>query len=212
VFLASFPIDGARTRVEVLAAGIPYLAHAKLPLGGPPVTAADLRWHTWADLEAALRGLAERERYAEAAANSRRVYERDHHPDVFRQRLQAILNGAHEAVPDDTALQATRRIVGALLTSVRSSREEWLATQPGVQQGMAWLAETVQAQQGVLDALTAEMQRLDLRVTQGAEAYADLAQRHERLAASLRALEQTVAARAEGTGWKGLLRRWLGRA
>ncbi len=113
VFLASFPVSGARTRVEVLAAGVPYLAHAPhhAAIRGPwpDSGAAGLTWRTWDDLRVTLARLSQADLRAEHARRSRREYEDRHHPDAFATRLRAILQPDAPADPVDAANRTRAR-------------------------------------------------------------------------------------------------------
>lgn len=96
VYLASFPIDGARTKVEVLASGTPYLHHSRRPpSGGDPFTDPEgfLVWRTRDHLATILRGLGDPSTLAAHGAHARRRYDRVYHPEVFAARLGEILTG-----------------------------------------------------------------------------------------------------------------------
>jgi hypothetical protein len=103
LFLASFPVDGARTKAEVLAMGMPYLRHTRwdAETGDNPAVDAEgmLVWRTWEDLAETLSSLEKPGELEGRAAFSRSLYERACHPEVFARRLRGILNGSVGAEP-----------------------------------------------------------------------------------------------------------------
>jgi hypothetical protein len=119
VYLSSFPTDGARTNVEVLASGTPHLRHQASPTehwidGG-------LAWQTWKDLTATLRSLESASVLQERSHLMRQTYEKQHHPAVFAHTLQQILTtgqGMQDAAPqrwDDHVMRSLLRTHTATL-------------------------------------------------------------------------------------------------
>lgn len=107
LYLASLPIDGARTRVDVLASGTPYLRHSwrqdgEVP-GRDPARDPDgmLAWRTWEDLATTLGRVSDRVALTTLGAQARTVYERHHQPEVFTARLSAILEGRGSRDPEE---------------------------------------------------------------------------------------------------------------
>ncbi len=96
VYVSSFPVDGARTNVEVAAAGITHLrfrAPGKSgPEGGFPL-AGSLAWSDWDSLRGHLRMLENPLVLAENSRLIRETYETQHHPRVFARIMQDILAG-----------------------------------------------------------------------------------------------------------------------
>jgi uncharacterized small protein (DUF1192 family) len=97
VYFSSYPIDGARTNTEVLASATPHLRHLR---GNTSVRADDpfaitggLVWRTWEDLADTLKAVAHEDVLRECSLQMHRVYDRLHHPDVFRACLQDIIAG-----------------------------------------------------------------------------------------------------------------------
>jgi len=96
VYCASFPIDGARTKIEVMAAGIPYLGHSTRPQPAPTDGAATddtLVWREYEDLSAILARMANVAALEEQSRRVRAEYERLHHPREFARQLAQILDG-----------------------------------------------------------------------------------------------------------------------
>jgi hypothetical protein len=96
LYCASFPIDGARAKVEVMAAGIPYLGHSTRPDSADAAGAPGddtLVWREYEDLCVTLAGLIDAPRLQEQATRVRAAYERLHHPREFARQLAQILEG-----------------------------------------------------------------------------------------------------------------------
>jgi glycosyltransferase involved in cell wall biosynthesis len=107
VYLASFPMDGARAFVEVAASATPYVAHGGFRVPGaaswtigPRPTAV---WNTVEDLAAILARFQDAGVLEEASRRIRAFYEECHHPDVFRRTLGLILSGGGGIVDPDAA-------------------------------------------------------------------------------------------------------------
>lgn len=119
VYVASFPINGARTRVDVMSAGIPYVAHTTRPISAPVNDDGDggLRWHTLDELATLLRRLSNAAVLGDYGTMIRRSYEQVHHPRVFAATLRSVLDGGdgHRDVRDnDAARRATALLARAL--------------------------------------------------------------------------------------------------
>lgn len=118
VYLASFPVDGARTNAEVLASATPHLRFSH--------RAEDFwiegaqTWRTWEELTVRLRELACEEVLAEKSHLMRQAYKDQHHPDIFALTLRDIVDGgmgwidAHQGLRD-------QRIVHSLLKSLTTT-------------------------------------------------------------------------------------------
>ncbi len=89
LFLASFPLDGARTSAEVFASATPYLGHSAQPRRD---TDGKIYWSTWDHLSDILRA-ADQKFLEEQSQISRRIYEDLHQPREFKTRLLRILDG-----------------------------------------------------------------------------------------------------------------------
>jgi hypothetical protein len=106
VYLASFPIDGARAYVEVSASATPYLAHRSAPSRPGerwalnPTVAAE--WDTLEALASTISKMSDTAVLADHATRQRRSYDLHHHPAVFRRTLQNIMAGLHgQSDPDE---------------------------------------------------------------------------------------------------------------
>lgn len=111
LFLASFPVDGARTSVEVFASATPYLAHAPQPRRD---SEAHIFWSTFEDLDRILRTAAHRRFLVKHARNSRRVFEKFHRPRVFAATLRNILSGKGGRRDPDASARDLRTMQGLL--------------------------------------------------------------------------------------------------
>ncbi|MBP7948974.1 MAG: hypothetical protein KA004_04910 [Verrucomicrobiales bacterium] len=89
VYLSSFPIDGARTYVEVIASGTPYLRHMRR--GVASIDEPYPVWRTWEELSALLHECRDRTRLQTMADKLRAIYESTHTPQAFARRLADIL-------------------------------------------------------------------------------------------------------------------------
>lgn len=124
VYFSSFPIDGARVNVEVMAAGVPHLRFAtrseaslepfELSLNGGMV------WRTWEELAAVLHRAADAGFLQEKSDLLRRSYERLHHPVRFAESLRDILNGGAGFV-DPVGDAREGRLQGTLVRALASS-------------------------------------------------------------------------------------------
>ncbi len=130
VFCASFPVDGARTRIEALASGTPYLRH--MAPDAPPSASTppqgELVWRTWTDLADTLRGLTRPGVLARASADARAQYDSTHHPRVFAEVLNDILSGGPGRVDPDALRRdgwALRSIANALAGAEFLQHAEW---------------------------------------------------------------------------------------
>lgn len=113
VYVSSYPIDGARTHVEVAAAGLPFLAHVppgKRSLAGGFPMEGRMEWTGWEDLRGRLREITGAGFLEAMSVRSRASYRRLHHPAVFAEHLAAILTGGPGWVdPDAAAREAEAR-------------------------------------------------------------------------------------------------------
>jgi hypothetical protein len=134
LFLASFPLDGARTNMEVMASATPYLRHslkrntAELP--GSKV------WHTWEDLRATLQAMTSCEHLQASSSLLRQTYEALHHPKIFRATLESILlNGSGAADPDSVHwdTHCLQSLVKTLTTTALKQAEQIADLQQQVQ-------------------------------------------------------------------------------
>lgn len=106
VYFSSFPIDGARTDAEVLASATPHLRHTTRK--DPNWIEGGLEWQTWEDLAITLNSLNSLEILTEKSWQMRAVYERHHHPLVFQQTLQRILETAQGCLDEFEAQREAR--------------------------------------------------------------------------------------------------------
>jgi hypothetical protein len=122
LYCASFPIDGARTRIEVMAAGIPYLGHAARPQSAAPADEAAtddaLVWREYEDLSAILARMADVATLREQSRRVRAAYERVHHPRQFARTLAQILEGG-SGCEDPQWRQRVDGVIAQMLTSVQ---------------------------------------------------------------------------------------------
>lgn len=210
VYLASFPIDGARARVEVLASGTPYLRYGWRPDGDPntpsPTRDPDgmLVWRTWPDLIATLREISTPDRLAALGARARAIYEAKHHPVVFRARLGEVLQpGAQpehsesDELPPGAAAWMLRRLAAA--SPSEGDRANRTAT-------------TLQGHASDLELHVSHLRALDEQATGLHSRMAALDEQAMGLHARVAVLEGQAAAltgRAEALEKRGFFRRWL---
>lgn len=157
VYCASFPIDGARTRIEVLAAGTPYLRHVARPVPGSPADPtrdADglLAWCTWDDLTTTLLRLSSDGALCEHSTHARRLYERHHHPDMFARTLTRILDGRPE--PSEVMPARMEAAMQSLASALIAGRVPDASVQHILHSIQAALADT-------RSALASDSERLD---------------------------------------------------
>jgi hypothetical protein len=133
LYLASFPIDGARTKVDVMASATPYLSHTMRPDMEPRDDVAtahgdgSLRWHTWDNLTRTLREMCNVEALQQRAGLVRQSYERTHHPGVFAETLARILaggKGQEDPRQDESDRRALHGMMRALLSVARRDSDE----------------------------------------------------------------------------------------
>jgi hypothetical protein len=121
VYIASFPVDGARAYLEVAASATPYLAHSRLPTATARPWTLGVKtagvWHTFEDLAAILRSLADRNVLEASGRRIRDDYDAFHHPTIFRRTLLDILEGKGGIVDPDEGHRdelALRSLLGSL--------------------------------------------------------------------------------------------------
>ncbi len=150
VYLASYPIDGARAQAEVTAAGVPIVSFRKGIQRQERVSDTDdteqsrninddstaedpllihgrRMWRNYADLRNILEELSKLEVLEEASRKTRASYERLHHPDRFDETLTDILNGyaGREGGVDSQYLkQANSRALGSFSSYLIKSGDE----------------------------------------------------------------------------------------
>jgi len=171
IYLASFPIDGARTKVEVLASGTPYVRHSRyLPIEGDPSIDAEgfFVWRSCDDLLSILDHLSTPDELRVHGTLARRRYEQNHHPEVFARRLDLIVQGV--VPPDPVDGQA---LLTAMMRTVRAMASTRLdeATLADRVDGLESRMETAVPALGVLEH---EVERLRVALDE-AEARADAA-------------------------------------
>ena len=124
VFLASYPVSGARTRVDVLAAGIPYVGFRQpIATEAPPPNVADLQpvWHTWEELRAVMTRMLDTGERSECARRARAEYDRLQHPSIFASTLRDICDNV--AVPEAMDVQLRRRALTRMAEGVARAIE-----------------------------------------------------------------------------------------
>lgn len=114
IYLASFPIDGARTKVEVLASGTPYLSHSTRP------SESELVWRTGEDLVSLLGNLRDAAQVENRSREMRSHYEQMHHPQIFSRQLADILAGRGGRTDPDRE-ERDRRVMQGMLRSLATS-------------------------------------------------------------------------------------------
>lgn len=124
LYVSSFPIDGARTDAEVMASATPHLRYSARPGAEPMLSelsrAGGLVWHTWADLSATLRRVADASLLEDKSTLMRAAYDAMHHPRVFADRLRSILDG-HGGLDDPLQHERDHRIVRVMLSGVTAN-------------------------------------------------------------------------------------------
>ncbi|MEZ5284637.1 MAG: hypothetical protein R2712_07495 [Vicinamibacterales bacterium] len=194
MFLASFPVDGARTKVEVLASGTPYLRHWRRP-GGQSAAPMDdeglAGWHTWEDLTAHLHAMEDRARLDAHGAHARRCYDERHAPSVFARHVDDIVRGVARMPPDDprTMLASASR----LLTAIRRGLPDLEPVQTRLA-ALEALPAQLDAIRDVLDDVTAQATAAARRA---ADVEATAAERRDAQHVELMRLEGEVAPLAE---------------
>ncbi len=129
VYLASFPIDGARASVEVAASGTPYLSHRKRK--GPSIPddeltlAGRMAWSDWGQLREVLRSLKSEHVLSNKSALVRRSYESLYSPAVFRETLSRIVRG-EGGVVDPHVETRSQHLSRGLEESVNKASESLL--------------------------------------------------------------------------------------
>ncbi len=126
LYCASFPVDGARARVEVLASATPYLAHSTRALPANRATNSEMLWDNWAVLTSILHRAADQAFLAEQSRAARAQYDEAHHPRVFRSQLENILagrGGRGEGTPDDRDLNAIRGMLRSVVEAVSDNKD-----------------------------------------------------------------------------------------
>ncbi|MCC7180567.1 MAG: hypothetical protein IT177_19465 [Acidobacteria bacterium] len=180
LYCASFPVDGARTKIEALSSATPYLRHAWRPLrepGNDPTLDAEglLAWRTWDDLASTLRRLSDVAALARHSAHARRLYEQAHHPAVFGRTLARILDG-REPVPEvpSTRLEAAMQSLLAAFASERIHDASPLGGLELLRESVGDLRDAVASSSGRLDGLDARhadgLRRLEDEIRALAEA------------------------------------------
>ena len=142
VYLSSFPVDGARANAEVAASGTPFLKRVSPARAGeapdPFQPAGALYWSTLEELAARLAECRDMEFLAEKSRVIRAHYERLHHPRVFRETLQRILDGG-SGINDS---QVEKRQVLRMSKMIRSLAEaEFRRTETEMAREQQWRAE-----------------------------------------------------------------------
>jgi hypothetical protein len=204
VYLSSFPVDGARTNVEIAASGTPILIWTRdlraWERQDPFRPEGAMVWANLADLGEHLRACASPEVLEEKARVIRAFYERVHHPEIFTKTLQNIVNGGR-GMEDPFQEQRCQVRLAALLRSLALPGAEGTAQgdphQPAQvdQREMAFLRKSLDEQARKLVFLEEKRRNLTTKCK-------DLQRR-------LKALEQKHAALTKGRGWRARLRRWL---
>ena len=118
LYLSSFPVDGARTNIEVFASATPHLRHTTR--ADDRMIDGGLTWRTWDDLAATLATLAHRGVLEERSRLMRRVYDQHHHPRVFAQSLGLILAGGSDRV-DPLESHWDTHVLRSMIKSLTSS-------------------------------------------------------------------------------------------
>lgn len=118
LYLSSFPVDGARTNIEVFASATPHLRHTTKP--DDPWIDGGLTWQTWDDLADTLGAMASRDALAERSLRMRAAYDQYHHPHAFANCLHDILaTGTGRDDPREDTWDA--RVLRSMIKSLTSS-------------------------------------------------------------------------------------------
>ncbi|MDQ6914016.1 MAG: hypothetical protein M3128_14205, partial [Verrucomicrobiota bacterium] len=120
LFLASFPLDGARTSAEVFASATPYLGHSANPRSDAD---GKIFWNTWDRLNEILHA-ADEKFLEEHARISRRIYEDLHQPREFRARLLRILDGQGGREDPQAEQRDLRTMKGMLRALIAAAYQE----------------------------------------------------------------------------------------
>jgi hypothetical protein len=125
LYCASFPVDGARSKVEVLASATPYLAHSTRALPANLAADSEMLWDNWAALTSILHRAADQAFLAAQSRAARAQYDEAHHPLVFRSQLENILagRGRGEGTRDDRDLNAIRGMVRSVVEAVSENED-----------------------------------------------------------------------------------------
>lgn len=210
LYLASFPIDGARTKVDVMASATPYLRHSTSPDADPtraaPSGDEDLVWRSWEDLAAILDRMANPAALEKESTRMRAAYERTHHPKVFARDLSRILNGA-AAGDEDVPGEAVDRTVRSMVRSLTAAmlHVEVQPTDPAI----AHVMERLESQQQRIEVLEGERHRIEQERASSEEERARLEHERLRLARQVDELGAEAERWRAGRGPKARLRQWL---
>ena len=211
IYFSSFPIDGARTNAEVLAAAIPHLRHSMRlndELKYDLAIKDGLVWRTWADLENVLRVMADKSALEKKSREMRAAYEDMHHPDVFAAQLRDILE--HQKGRFDP--QSHERDHQAIHSFLKTLRISATATAEQLKGGIAKTESTHQLAQQTRLLLSDTIQELHIqrkRVTFLQEQRSELKEKNELLHAKVKRLENVQKQWRSGKGLRATLRRWL---
>ena len=209
LFLSSFPIDGARTKVEVMASATPYLGHSVRFVAQSHRSEIDpesgLGWRTWEDLAAILQRVADPALLKEHSDSMRLSYERMHHPRVFAQQLSAILAG-EGGREDPSWKERDQRSTQGMLSSLTTA----------ISQGPKNVTAMLEDQEVRLDARTAaQAQVLAARwkedLGEQERRVAALREENRQLKEEVKELRRVQERWREGQSFRAKLRRWLSR-
>jgi len=175
IFIASFPVDGARTLAEVAASGTPYVAHSTTPLALEDDLALGIpgavRWHTLRELTAAVRAMTDRSVLEEKARLVRDAYLRLHHPNVFRANLEAILadrGGVEDPDADYRDKWAFRMLTRALTHAIVDMNHQALVRARG------FAGEIALSRKKMEKRMDASVSRLEMEIANTASRLADV--------------------------------------
>lgn len=198
LYLSSFPVDGARTNAEVLASSTPHLRYTQRPekelVGSGSAIPGGLTWSTHENLARVLEEVRDRSQLEKLSQQMRLAYEKVHHPKVFAETLQRILEGT--VIPEEAEPERDKRALRFLLkTVIHTSQASWLALNTPAK---PVVNTDLKPDRRLVAAINKQRERIDF-----------LQEQRKRLEQKLAKMESENEQRGKGRGLRARLWRWL---
>jgi len=206
LYLPSFPIDGARTKVEVMSSATPYLGHSERPVArfreGEIEPEGEMVWNTWEDLASTLERVSHSTELEKQSCRVRQNYEEMHHPRVFAKQLSAILAG--EGGREDPSHQERdrRTIQGTLRSLAAAGLHEANNPRAALEEREKRLAAQVALTQALEASWSNRFDKQEKQITA-------LGEQNSRLQEEVKQLRSAGGEWRRGTGLRAKIRRWL---
>jgi hypothetical protein len=145
LYFASFPVDGARAKVEVLASATPYLGYSARPKEVFPRD--ELRpdggfvWRSWEELEAVLKSASNDKILTERSKLMRVAYDNLHHSRLFAARLGNLLEGKN-GFDDPHKIERERQAIHRVMGCGQAAGANLIPSPPEF--SIAWLEEMIE--------------------------------------------------------------------